>query len=132
MFKRLGNLFLILALLAATGAHWGVLQSVAWTTMLAGNLSNESFCDAVQNTFNGKRPCELCKSIQAGKKSEHQNELPAPVIKKLEYLNQAPRFVFPAPTAFELLPAQTDFPDSINHTPPSPPPRALVASGIRA
>ena len=123
VLARLGNLFLILALLAATGAHWGVLQSVAWTTMLAGNLSSESFCEAVQNTFNGKLPCELCKSIKAGKQSEQKSESPAPTLKKFEYVNEPMRFVFVAPTVFTLLAPSMKFPDSLSLAPPVPPPR---------
>jgi hypothetical protein len=30
----------VLALVLATGLHWAALQTVAWGTMLAANLSN--------------------------------------------------------------------------------------------
>ena len=41
MFRKLGHILLIVALLAAVGGHWIVLQSVAWTNMLAGNLRTD-------------------------------------------------------------------------------------------
>jgi hypothetical protein len=37
VFGRIGNIFLVLALVAMLGAHWTLLQTVAWTTMLADN-----------------------------------------------------------------------------------------------
>src|ERR1700690_3720901 len=76
VFVRLGNIFLIIALFAATNVHWAVLQSVAWTTMLADNLRCCSFTEAVQCTFDGKHPCCLCKAIAAGKKPQQKAEFP--------------------------------------------------------
>ena len=35
-----------------SGVHWGALQSVAWTRMLAENLRTTSFTEAVVRTFN--------------------------------------------------------------------------------
>ena len=122
MFKRLGHLLLIVSLLAATGGHWAVLQSVAWTTMLAANLSTDSLGEAVSKTFDGEHPCALCQKITAGKQSEKKTEFTAP-LQKFEYVNDAPRFVFVAPTAFTLLAARIEFPDSLSSAPPLPPPR---------
>ena len=124
MFKRLGHLLLIVALLAATGGHWAALQSVAWTTMLAANLSTDSLSEAVSKTFDGKHPCALCHKISAGKKAEKKTEFSAP-LKKFEYVNDALRFAFAAPTMFTLLAAHVPFPDSLSTAPPLPPPRGF-------
>jgi len=124
MFKRLGHLLLIVSLLAATGGHWAVLQSVAWTTMLAANLTTDSFGEAISNTFDGKHPCRLCCTVKAGKAAEKKTDFPAP-IKKFEYVNDAPRFVFAAPTMFTLLATRIEFPDSLSSAPPLPPPRGF-------
>ena len=124
MFKRLGHLLLIVALLAATGGHWAVLQSVAWTTMIAANLSTESFSDAVKNTFDGQHPCSLCQAVSTGKKSEQKSEAPAPELKKFEYVNESPRFAFAAPLQFILLPEFQAVLRERNLSPPVPPPRA--------
>ena len=70
MFVRIGNCLVIAALVATTGAHWALLQSVAWTTMLADNLRAYSLSESVARTFDGKFPCPICKAIAAGKKSE--------------------------------------------------------------
>ena len=64
----------MVALIAATGAHWALLQSVAWTTMLADNLRTHSLSESVARTFDGKYPCPLCKAIAAAKKSEKKSE----------------------------------------------------------
>lgn len=122
MFVRLGNIFLIVALLTATGAHWAVLQSVAWTTMFADNLHRHSIGEAVTCTFDGKHPCCLCKAIAAGKKSEKKSEFTLQ-LKKLEFPPSPDRFVFVAPSQFRLLPQADTFAESFALQPPTPPPR---------
>jgi len=124
VFARFGHVLLIVALLAATGAHWTVLQSVAWTTMLADNLRRASFSDALQRTFDGKHPCALCKNISAGKKSEKKVEFPFQS-KKLEFTHTGTRFVFAAPAHFWLAGASDDSLQSVSHAPPAPPPKQL-------
>jgi hypothetical protein len=50
---------MIAAVLAGLGLHWTVLQSIAWTTMLADHLRADSLAEAVQKTFDGEHPCCL-------------------------------------------------------------------------
>lgn len=124
MLARLRNIVLIFTLLAATGAHWGVLQSVAWTTMLAQNLRADCFTEAVTRTFDGQHPCSLCKAIAAGKRSEKKAEFTMPLV----------RFEFPpapqcslviAPESVPLSPAVNVFAEGLSQQPPTPPPRFL-------
>ena len=124
MLTRFGHVLLIVALLTATGAHWTVLQSVAWTTMLADNLRSASFSDAVQRTFDGKHPCALCKNISVGKKSEKKAEFPLQ-LKKLEFTHNGTCFIFAAPAHFWLASTSVDSLQSVSHTPPAPPPKPL-------
>jgi len=123
MFVRLGHALLIVALLAATGGHWALLQAVAWTNMLADNLQTVSFSEALTRTFDGKHPCNLCHGIAAAKQSEKKSDLPNPG-KKLEFTSERPAFVFTAPTAFVLLTAPAEFFASWSEAPPTPPPLA--------
>jgi len=125
VFVRLGHLLLILALLAATGGHWTVLQTVAWTNMLANNLRTDSMAAALAKTFDGKHPCQMCKKISAGKQSEKKTELPLP-IKKLEFVSERPMFVFSAPQDFRLTPVLDSTSDGLTHRPSVPPPRSLL------
>jgi len=123
VLARFGHVLLIVALLAATGAHWTLLQSAAWAAMLADNLRSNSLGDAVQRTFDGKHPCPLCQQIAAGKKSEKKPEFPGQ-LKKLEFLAATPRFVFLQPArACEPARAEAAL-KSLLRAPPTPPPRA--------
>lgn len=124
MLRRLGHLLLLAAVLAVTGAHWAVLQSVAWTAMLAGNLQTDSFHVAVVKTFDGKHPCALCKQIacsqQAEKKSDTRFEWSWP-----EFSFAPTEFEFTAPTFCRETRAPDDFASPLSHAPLLPPPKPL-------
>ena len=126
MLKRFGHCLLILALLGATGGHWVVLQTVAWTEMLADNLQTSSVSEAITKTFDGAHPCKLCKQISSGKQAEKKSELSLQ-IKKLEFVSERPAFVFSAPQEFWLMPELFSTPDGLTHLPSVPPPRSLAA-----
>ena len=124
VFKRIGHVLLILALIGATGTHWALLQSVAWTTMIADNLRTASFSEAVRRTFDGNHPCHLCEHVAAGRKAEKKSEFPT-WANKLEFLSERPIFVFCAPGDFRLLPVVDDSASALERKPPVPPPRNL-------
>ena len=124
MFRKLGYLLMIVAVLTATGTHWALLQTVAWTTMLANNLRNGCLAEAVENTFDGKHPCSLCKQITAGKKSEKKTEFSIS-LKKLEFISERISFLFAAPTDFRLQTWQCPVMRAVAHKPPVPPPRSF-------
>lgn len=122
MFVRLGNLLLIVALLAGMNAQWVLLQSVAWTTMLADNLHHVSFTEAVCRTFDGKHPCCLCKAIAAAKKSQKQTEFTLQT-HKLEFPPLKQTVLPVAPSRFQLLPLADACADALVRLPLVPPPR---------
>ena len=123
MFVRLGHVLLIVAFLAATGGHWAVFQTVAWTNMLADNLQTASLSEALTKTFDGKHPCTMCNEISAAKKTEKKSELPN-LGKKLEFTSERPALVFSAPVEFNLLTALAESATSWLEAPPTPPPLA--------
>lgn len=125
VFVRLGHIFLILALLGATGGHWAVLQSLAWADMLAQNLQTESVSAAITKTFDGQHPCKMCKQIAAGKKAEKKQSVPFE-IKKLEFINERPVLVFAAPQSFRLAPVLCSHLTGLPHRPSVPPPRSFA------
>jgi hypothetical protein len=125
VFQKLGHASMIVALIAATGGHWAVLQSVAWTNMLAQNLRAATVCQSLQTTFDGDHPCCLCKAIAAGKKTEKKTEF-SPRLKKIEFLSQRAKFLFCAPTRFDLLPSAESSSSGIIHPPSVPPPRGCL------
>ncbi len=67
---RLGRALVIVALILSLGAHWALLQSIAWAGMLYTYSQQTSFTQAVAMTFDGDHPCSLCKRIQKGRSQE--------------------------------------------------------------
>ena len=124
VFKRLGKIFLALALAAMLGAHWTLLQTVAWTTMLADNLQSNSFQVAAEKTFDGKHPCCLCKAIAAGKQSEKKTEFSF-LSQKLEFPPPKENFILIAPAQFQLLPLENFPAKSFASKPLLQPPRSF-------
>jgi len=115
----------IALLVLTTGTHWIALQTIAWTTMLAANLTTSSFTEAVSDTFDGEHPCCMCKAIEAGKKAEKKSEAVAPVL-KMEYPPATEKIVLFAPSRFQLLPQNHFFADAVSSRPPFPPPRSFL------
>jgi hypothetical protein len=126
VFSRIGHLFLILALLAATGAHWAVLQSVAWATMLADNARVAPLSEAFEKTFDGKHPCPLCRRIAQGRQNEKKSDVQVE-LKRLDFLDQRTVFTIQSPSHFILTGELTASRPLLNRTPPVPPPRTLAA-----
>jgi hypothetical protein len=124
VFKKLGHVLLIAAMLATTGAHWFVLQSVAWTTMLADNLRNSSLSDAVHCTFDGKHPCCLCKKIAREKSREKKSEFQFS-LKRFDFSHTLAGYVFTPPSFFWNINAAEFSARQLPQAPPTPPPRGL-------
>lgn len=66
---------MVLSLVFVIGAHWALLQTVAWVGMAVNFSQTESFATALQKTFNGQHPCPLCKLVKAGQTSEKKQPL---------------------------------------------------------
>src|SRR5271156_2363153 len=79
--KILGKWLVISAMISALGGHWAVLQSVAWTTMVFANAKHANLSQALQQTFDGKHPCPLCKTIEKGRQSEKKQDTQVAVSK---------------------------------------------------
>jgi len=124
VFVRIGKICLVLALVAMLGAHWALLQTVAWTTMLADNLCTHSVKEAVTETFDGNHPCCLCKAIAAGKQSEKKTEFNLQT-QKLEFLPAKENLALIAPSQFQLLPQDNSFAKSFSQKPLLQPPRGF-------
>ena|ERR1700677_45031 len=124
MFKRLTYAFLLFALLFAMGGQWAVLQSIAWTNMLADNLRSASLPEAVAKTFDGKHSCRLCKAVAAGKNSEQKKEFIS-VTLKLEFppVGETAFLITPMPS--HPFPQQNSFSESLAQKPALPPPRSF-------
>jgi hypothetical protein len=115
---------MIVALVVTVGAQWTVLQTVAWTTMLADNLRTHSLSESMARTFDGKYPCPICKAIAAAKQSQKKSEFTLQT-QKLEFPPAKENPTLFAPTDFQLLPQVNSFAGSFIQKPPTPPPRGF-------
>jgi hypothetical protein len=103
VISKLGRVLLIVALLTSCGAHWLVLQSVAWTTMLVENSRRGSLVEAVKTTFDGAHPCGLCKTIETERGHEQRHD-PPPLLGKIEIFHeQAPILMHPPRASREMV-----------------------------
>ena len=120
MYRRFAKWLVVLALIFTVGGHWAILQTVAWVGMAVNYSHNEGFSTALNKILDGKHPCELCKFVKEGKKSEHKSETQLD-LKKIDFFAlNASEIYFPSlqqnPFCFIslLLPRR--------EAPPTPPP----------
>lgn len=124
MLTRGSKLFVALALAFSLGAHWALLQCVAWVGMTVSYAQTEaSFSVALEKTFDGKHPCPLCKLVDAGKKSERQKEPVSVQKQKLELIGQDLAVLPPAPALIQGSFAPVDTLVPLSEPPALPPPR---------
>ena len=123
MFLRLGKWLVVLALVVSTGGHWFALQTVAWFTMAVNFAQQDPLDIALKKTFDGKHPCRICKTVEAGRKSE-QKQPTLKVEPKLEFCFSRQAVTVPMPSL--LTNHLTIFDTSLSsrsEAPPTPPPR---------
>jgi len=76
------RVLVVLVLVSAMGFHWGLLQTVAWTTMLVGFAKDRSLDEAVAMTFDSQHPCGLCSAIREAQQDQPGD--PAPAVQRQE------------------------------------------------
>jgi hypothetical protein len=74
--RTLSTTALLLAWLCANGAAWNVVQVVAWAKMFSEYSQVMPVADALELTFDGSAPCELCTLAQGGQDGA-RSQLPA-------------------------------------------------------
>lgn len=72
----LARLFCILALVALSGLDRVAVQTYAWATMLQDRAPVMGVSQAIDSTFSGDDPCEICSSL-AELTQEEQQDFPA-------------------------------------------------------
>ena len=127
--KTVGFVTCLIAILAMTGSHWLVLQSVAWARMLVEFSSRESLPNALAKTFDGRHPCPLCKQVSQGQQEERErnNQVPWEKPTQLpEFFCDSGRVTVPlAPMSPSVAPVgMLHFFYDFVESPPKPPPRA--------
>jgi hypothetical protein len=119
---KTGRVLLIVALFATCGAHWVVLQSVAWTRMLVSFSQRSGFTHAIVSTFDGRHPCTLCERIEHGKQTEQKQDVQV-VVAKLNLFHHQSAVVLVRADLARNLEAASFAADTRSHAPPLPPPR---------
>ena len=52
------------------GLHWTLMQSVAWVGMFVSFVRTDPIPTAIEKTFSGENPCDVCKMVAEGKRTE--------------------------------------------------------------
>ena len=74
LMVKLTSLLAAVAFCSASGAHWVMLQSVAWVGMVVTFAQDRSLTEALSDTLGGQHPCDMCKAIESGKKQEKESQ----------------------------------------------------------
>jgi hypothetical protein len=121
--RRLTLLLVLVAFTFSCGGQWYVLQCLAWTNMIREYSQMVPLSQAVEMTFSGQYPCELCKII--AQKEQSQNLKIAALHKQEKkqvsdgvVLALPPRSVSP-----QIFPVRPEFLQTRSDAPPIPPPR---------
>lgn len=76
MRQRFATAALVIAWLCANGAVWDALQLAAWGKMFANYSATMSVTQALKETFDPAKPCDMCVGIVKAK-GETKENLPA-------------------------------------------------------
>ncbi len=104
------------------GAHWLVLQSVAWVGMIVSYSQDAPLIEAISMTFDGEHPCKLCKVVEEGKQSTEKQTL-LKLDKKLDLLCAETPVLLPPLLPVTLLTHGASRAPARAEAPPGPPPR---------
>lgn len=124
VLTRLSKWLVVITLTLSLGAHWALLQTVAWVGMVITYSQDATVSEALNKTFDGKHPCKLCQAVKEGQKSEKKESALKVEIKK-EFWNVAEISIPCPPTSFVVLPTLSDSVLNRTETPPVPPPRGF-------
>lgn len=72
MRRTFSTICLLLAWLCANGAVWNVVQVVAWAKMFRDYSQIMPAAQALELTFDGSAPCDMCHIAQDGQDTARQ------------------------------------------------------------
>jgi len=126
VLRKLTHWSIVFALVFSIGAHWAILQSVAWLGMAVSYSHNSTLKEALSKTFDGFHPCKLCKVVQEGKSSEKKPDAPKP-FNKIDLIAFSATLILDGPAVefFSFGPLPVTSP--LGKSPPTPPPRQIPA-----
>jgi hypothetical protein len=123
IFRAMASVMIGLALFLTTGGHLAILQGVAWTNMVRDFAKTESIGTALEKTFDGQHPCQLCKTITETGAGKKDDGMASAKIKLGEFVDQAHcKLPAPADKPFQYPRAALIKPAEISFAPPVPVP----------
>ena len=125
--RHLRFLTVLLACLSV-GLHWSAVQMVGWVGMAVEFSRTRPVADALEMTFDGKHPCDLCKLVQNhGPVSEDDPQSPPESKSELKLLVasiwEQPLFSVKPPAEIAAFPDEPRRASLARERPPVPPPR---------
>ena len=122
---RVMRTVLAAALMVSIGAHWALLQGVAWVGMaVTYSVERGSLMEGLEMTFDGDHPCPMCKAVKKGTESEKKNPRLKEQQQKLElFASASPLMIFIAPPTSGPDFMYERFTPSFAFEPSVPPPR---------
>ena len=130
MYRRIQLSLVLFAWLLATGSQWHVVQTFAWSRMVAAYAKTMPLREAVRLTFTPDNMCGVCELVSAAQQQTPENSA-LPVGTSLD--TKAP-LVFQPVTAFVItcetgdarITTDTEHPAAQRAAPPVPPPRTVA------
>ena len=80
MFKLLGKIGCLLAIISLIDGVGILFQCYAWATMLQDRIPNQGIEKALQSTFSGEAPCPKCLAVKKAQEDKKKHECPAPQV----------------------------------------------------
>lgn len=112
----------------SVGLHWSALQVVGWVGMAVEYSRTSDVTTALEMTFDGKHPCNLCKLVQSqGPLSEGEKQSPPKSKTEIKLLAAAiwenPLVWLSRSFLFASFPDEPRVASLARERPPLPPPR---------
>ena len=129
MSRRAKILVVLFLSFIATGAQWDLLQTFAWSRMMAKYSRAMPLSEALAKTFEGEM-CDICRIVANAQKQERSRPgiLEARIEGKILLFFQAvPKVIVDAPRPAGWFPGDLPVMTSARPAPPVPPPRPALA-----
>lgn len=123
VFRRLMKLVVVVTLTLSLGAHWMLLQSVAWVGMVVNYSHDATLTEALSKTFDGQHPCKLCKFVQQGKATEKKQDTRKPTKELGKFLPAGRAFTLCPPELQPVIFSAPNYAGLRVESPPTPPPK---------
>ncbi len=94
---RLPIIALLLAWLCANGALLDGVQAFGWAKMIRDNARTMSLARAIERTFDGSAPCEICRAVDNAKQQEAPLQVERTAEKLLLVCQTPPKILLTVP-----------------------------------